>query len=337
MRSDLRLIPGNLAQPVVILIHGLGMNRHFWSDPEQCRVLGGLAPLSLFLNDPPDIGEAALFSFGRPDGNSQGLMNALIDAGFGVAAWSQSRPVGPIETAIAELAHVVDAARRRWPDRPIALVGHSRGGLIARRYLLDSPESGICALVTISSPHAGTLLAGFARYLRPAAKLLERILPPQDDTRRTAAFSRLAMFFKSRAVEELSPGSDFMRSLGRPLPAEVRALTIGGTNPVLFRLYARVTQNDEWRGIALPDILLKALPASRVPAELTPGLGDGLVSAASARLAETDNTDGHHNFDCNHIRIAYNKKVRELVLDFLTSPPDPFPSFSPLLQERGRG
>lgn len=320
MRSDLHLIPGSPVQPVVILIHGLGMNRHFWDDPAQCRVLGGLAPLSLFLNDPPDTGEETLFSFGRPDGNSRGLMSVLSDAGFSVAAWSQSRPVGPVDFALAELAHVIDAVRRRWPDRPIALVGHSRGGLIARRYLLDLPaDSVIRSLVTISSPHAGTSLAGFARYMRPAAMLLERILPPQDRKQRTAAFSRLAMFFKSRAVEELSPGSGFMRSLDRPLPPEVRTLSIGGTDPVLFTLYARVSQNGEWRGIALPDILLKAVPASRIPAELTPGLGDGLVSAASARLAEaSNNIVGHHNFNCNHIRIAYNKKVQEVILDFLS-------------------
>lgn len=30
-----------------------------------------------------------------------------------------------------------------------------------------------------------------------------------------------------------------------------------------------------------------------------------------------NNIAGHHNFACNHIRIAHNKKVQEAVLDFL--------------------
>ena len=67
------------------------------------------------------------------------------------------------------------------PERDFAMVGFSMGGLVSRYYLQELGGAERCrALVTISSPHRGTLL-GYA-------------LP-------------------SRGVEEMRPGSDFLESL----------------------------------------------------------------------------------------------------------------------------
>ncbi len=56
---------------------------------------------------------------------------------------------------------------RKWyPDNSLVLVGHSAGGVLGRLYMVQHPDSGVAALITIASPHRGTesaevgLLAG---------------------------------------------------------------------------------------------------------------------------------------------------------------------------------
>ena len=50
----------------------------------------------------------------------------------------------------------------------VVLVCHSMGGLIARRYLQDHGEARIARLVTIASPHHGTVLSriGIGQHAR---------------------------------------------------------------------------------------------------------------------------------------------------------------------------
>ncbi|MFV2032292.1 MAG: alpha/beta fold hydrolase [Gammaproteobacteria bacterium] len=105
--------PGNA--PVVVLIHGLGLNRHIWDEYQavlssRYRVLtydlyghGGSTP-------PPEIPSLRLFSE---------QLRALLDA--------------------LEI------------DR-CAIVGFSLGGMINRRFAIDYPER-VSALVILNSPH----------------------------------------------------------------------------------------------------------------------------------------------------------------------------------------
>ena len=303
---------GKPGKPVVILIHGLGMNSHIWTDPGKCFVLGGLAPLTTFLVESPGNTNKAVTT-GVVDPRIQGLWHRLAAEGFSIVSWSQSQPLGPIEVAIDELKKTVAWVREQWPGRQIYLVGHSRGGLIARQYLLQEDPADVMGLVTICSPHAGTQMAQYAGYLNPTGSLLEKILPAESQTAVSKALKRLALFLQSPAIEELRPSAGFIRSIGAPLPERFRLLTFGGTSPALFQIYYKLKQHNDFTALNFPDLLVRAIPSVLLPPELTPGLGDALVSAKNSRL--TGST--HHDFPVNHVKAVFDASIQNTVLDFL--------------------
>ena len=297
--------------PAIVLIHGLGMNNYFWVDPEKCFVLGGLAPLTVFLGS--EIAKTSnTISFGAVEPNIEGLWNCLKRAGFSLASWTQSQPLGPIRIAVEELKTSLDTVRNLWPGKAICLVGHSRGGLIARQLLSEVAAQDIAGLVTINSPHSGTGMAKFSRYLKPAGKLLEKIWPTGSKATLAKAMGRLAVFLQSPAISELEPESEFIASLPKRLPQQMAKLSFGGTNPALFHVIVRLPVGNH-KVVRFPDLLAGAIPAGHAPRELTPGFGDGLVSAESAKLPGSK----HYNFPANHVKAAYNKDIQQLILDFL--------------------
>jgi len=312
MELSLKLYNGMPGLPAIILIHGLGMNNYFWVDPKKCFVLGGLAPLTIFLANAAGKPENTL-SFGTMEHDMQGLWKRLLKAGFSLASWTQSQPLGPIQIAIDELGAVMATVQNKWPNKPVYLVGHSRGGLIARKFLLEGKIPDIKGLITICSPHAGTGMAKFVRYLKPTGSFLEKIIPHQSKAALAKALGRLAEFLQSPAIEELAPGSAFLSSLGKTLPKQIRKLSFGGTSPALFQLILRLPAQN-YKIIKLPDMLVGAIPSVHLPHELTPGLGDALVTAESAKLSGSI----HHNFPNNHVKSAYDKEVQKMILAFLS-------------------
>ena len=311
MTPHLKLYSGIPGSPVIILIHGLGMNNYFWVDPEKCFVLGGLAPLTIFLADAAGKLENTI-SFGTIEHDMQGLWNRLQEAGFSLASWTQSQPLGPIQVAIDELETVMYTVRNKWPDKKIYLVGHSRGGLIARKFLLEEKGPDIKGLITICSPHSGTGMAKFVRYLKPTGAFWEKIIPHQSKASLAKALGRLAEFLQSPAIEELAPESAFLVSLKKSLPKQVRKLSFGGTSPALFQLFLQLPANKR-KVIKFPDMLARAIPSVHLPRELTPGLGDALVTAESAKLPGST----HYNFPNNHVKSAYDKQVQKIIIEFL--------------------
>jgi len=312
MKLSLKVHAGKPEMPVILLIHGLGMNNYFWVDPEKCFVLGGLAPLTIFLTDTPE-NPGNTISFGLLDAQIQGLWNCLKNEGFSLASWTQSQPLGPIQIAIDELKTALEKIRNKWPGKTIYLVGHSRGGLIARRFLLEETAADIGGLITICSPHSGTGMAKFTRYLKPAGVLLGKIIPEKSKATLTKAMGRLSTFLQSPAIAELSPESEFMASLQKPLSKELRKLSFGGTSPALFQVILRLPAGNH-KTIKFPDLLAGAIPSAHLPRELMPGLGDALVSAESAKLSGST----HFNFPDNHVKAAYDKKIHGIICDFLT-------------------
>ena len=312
MKLSLKTYAGKPEMPVVLLIHGLGMNNYFWVDPKKCLVLGGLAPLTIFLTDAANKSNNTI-SFGSVDPAIQGLWEYLKREGFSLASWTQSQPLGPIQIAIDELKTALRTVRNKWPDKPVYLVGHSRGGLIARSFLLEEPGTGIEGIITIASPHSGTAMAKFSRYLKPAGALLEKIIPDKSKAMLTKALGRLSEFLQSPAIEELTPDSDFMASIKKPLPKQLRKLSFGGTSPALFKLNVRIPGGN-YKIIKFPEMLSGPIPSGHIPKELTQGIGDALVSAASARLPGSK----HYDFPVNHVRAAYDHNIHKIILDFLS-------------------
>jgi pimeloyl-ACP methyl ester carboxylesterase len=287
MSLDLAVLAGSPRKPACVFVHGLGMSKHIWTAPEEARVLGGMARVTVLL---------------RGYEHLDTLYHDLAARGFTVMAWSQSRPVGPAEAALEELTRVVREARKRKPAG-IVLIGHSRGGLLARRYLQDHESADVRALVTLCSPHRGSTMARWAGYVSPLASLLRPAMPAGREGTLVGAMRRTLLFLESTAVRELLPGSDFLRSLKEQGPPGLYALSVGGTSPVLFSVPGLSS---------LPAALGRILPDRAVPEEMRRGMGDGLVSAKSAVLPFARE---HLNFPLNHAAVIVDRVVRDAVLE----------------------
>ncbi len=290
MKSDIRFSKGNKGKPLAVFIHGLGMDADFWAAPARARVLGGRYPLSLLL------------------GSGIGLETSykdLIDLGFSVLTWSQSRPVGPAAAAEEELAAIL-RQYAEYAGEGLFFIGHSRGGLVARKYL-EAHRDGIRAVITLSTPHAGTSLAKWAVFLSPLASKISDFLKNLDSKDTETAFQRILRFLGSRGLCELLPGSELYRGLKDEKVSGARYISMGGTDPDLLKSLA----------LPIPRLLAGVVPEKMFPEELTDGLGDGLVSASSSVLPYGDE---HRNFRRNHASIAFDREVRDLILHLAETP-----------------
>ena len=313
--TDLEIIRGRPGRPVAVLVHGLGMNRRFWNEPEKCPALGGTSDLSVFFSEKPAASAAGRISAGvYIPGRVRGLAKALQEAGFGVASWSQRRPAGPIQAAIDELGSVLRTIRSRLPSEPVVLIGHSRGGLVARHCAATASDPGIAGLVTLGTPHLGSRLAEIAKLLTPAASLLNRLLPEDLRGQTVEALKRTAGFFTSPAIDELKPGTDFIGRLPAP-PAHLPRLLLAGTDPHLFDLYFRAGTDSPWKTLRFPEFLLSPWPGEMIPEELRESLGDGLVSVESALGMEGEKLE----VPANHVAMAFEPRVHERIIAFLES------------------
>ena len=51
MKNEIFYFEGDRAKPLVIFIHGMGMDANMWAKPALARVLGGKYPLSVLIED----------------------------------------------------------------------------------------------------------------------------------------------------------------------------------------------------------------------------------------------------------------------------------------------
>jgi pimeloyl-ACP methyl ester carboxylesterase len=280
---------GNGKKPLIVFIHGMGMNVKAWSDPSQATILAGKYPLRVF--------------FEGADSDFVTSFNDLKALDYSLLSWTQSRPAGPIMIAVRELEKLLDA-HARYADKGIVFVGHSRGGLIARKYIENSTIL-LRGLITLSTPHHGTSLAQWAKNISPLTAMLGKFL----DFRKkdvNSALIRVLGFLGSAGLRELHPGSLFYSRLKDNRKQGARYVSIGGTNPDILRALS----------ISIPALISRIIPEKRVPEEMRDGLGDGLVSAASSVLTFADE---HLNFNVNHGSILFDKEVRSHIVKTVES------------------
>ncbi len=88
------------------------------------------------------------------------LQRRLQSAGFGPIEAPDLVPLlADIETQAGRVAPVLLALQARCSGERVVIIAHSMGGLIARALLRDLGAGAIRRIVTIASPHHGTLLA----------------------------------------------------------------------------------------------------------------------------------------------------------------------------------
>ena len=319
MELDIAVEKGSRDKPVVILIHGLGMDKNIWIDPLSTKIFARNIPLKIFAATAPKISSSRgskKISIGTVPKRINTLWSALKCEGFNIICWSQRNPVGPIGMAVEELSEVVGRAKRIFSKIPLVLIGHSRGGLVARKFMeKKSPE--IKALITISAPHAGSSIAQIGKYLKPFSFVLKSILPKDTHGKISKVIKNITDLLEGNALKELFPGSEFFENL-RDLPQKgVTYVSFGGTDPRLFTIYAWKKMGKKVFPRALlsiPDSLIKIFPSFLVVDEITPGKGDGLVSVKSSLLPWASK---HYNFRVNHVSVMWSREAINKTMEIL--------------------
>jgi pimeloyl-ACP methyl ester carboxylesterase len=332
MNLDIALHKGSVEKPAIVFIHGLGMDKDIWVNPSKSRILGGRLPLNIFLRERPPVRDFGIsrdkpkkeipeLSTGVQPKCLETLFNDLKLKKYPVITWSQRRPSGPIDSVAAELEEIMKLAKE-LTKAGIILVGHSRGGLIGRKYLFQKKESLVKGLLTISSPHQGSSIAKLACYLKPLASFISPLFSNADKGTLSSSVKHVLDFLKSKALKELLPKSPFLKSL-RDGPLDwIYYISLGGTKPSLMSLYRwrwnSVSEEKSLRWFlnpeelfSIPEIFQKVIPDRFYPDEIAEGKGDGLVSAESSKIPWCNE---HYNFNLNHAQMLFDKGVRDLLV-----------------------
>ncbi|HXX80792.1 MAG TPA: hypothetical protein VEI46_04535 [Thermodesulfovibrionales bacterium] len=330
MKLDTTLIRGDADKPALVFIHGLGMDKGIWESPNTSRILGGKFPIHLLVSTQPEAeirktyahrGITKRLFFGKPPRHLITLFHDFLERGYTVIAWSQQRPAAGIAFAVSELKEVVNI-HRKYCRSGIILIGHSRGGLVARNYS-QYEAKGIRAIITLATPHRGSKMALWVKHVAPLITLIDSLISDSEKGTFTYAAKRVFDFLKSTAVKELLPDSPFFRSCDKGPLNGIYYVSCGGSNPALFSVYRRVierihTGDKEQRMVraqqvfSVPGAFEKFIPERLFPDEMKRGKGDGLVSVESSRIPWADE---HYTLDVNHAGILFDESVRHRVID----------------------
>lgn len=320
MRLPVYFFKGRSDKPTVVFIHGAGMDANFWLSPSETRIFAGAFPLSILTRTPPEpiklkeqptiLPEKFSIGYTFPLSSS---FNDLKNRGYSVITWSQTKPLDSINHALKELEYVVQFANS-LSDRGIILIGHSRGGLIARKFIENNNEK-IKAVITIATPHRGSSMAKWINYISKIAEILKlflKLLPERVEK----ISRRLIDFLHCEAIKELLPESSFIQSLKKI--ESVNFFYIAGSNPILFNIYEWKIKKekdffvvDPERVFSFPQSLISLLPERLIPPEWKQG--DGLVSLDSA----IDYKNSVKIFNLNHAEIIVSAESRHYVSEII--------------------
>jgi triacylglycerol lipase len=65
----------------------------------------------------------------------------------------------PMRIQVMQLQSILNAIEKAHPDEPVIIIGHSAGGVAARAALVLGSGKNVKSLITIASPHLGTVRA----------------------------------------------------------------------------------------------------------------------------------------------------------------------------------
>jgi pimeloyl-ACP methyl ester carboxylesterase len=125
------------------------------------------------------------------------MARRLAARGHAVDALDLEPPFASIDSYATGIAAAVEALRARTGAARVALVCHSMGGLAARAYLRACGDAAVACVVTLGTPHRGTLHASLgqganARQMRRDSEWLQRLAaeePPERLARFTVILS----------------------------------------------------------------------------------------------------------------------------------------------------
>ncbi|MCX5746066.1 MAG: hypothetical protein NT062_26610 [Proteobacteria bacterium] len=355
---------GDKGKPAILLIHGLAASRTHWTNPADTwsiksahykhwqapkkqaatsklpKIKGDVRSIVLSRVDPHADADGSFWTF-------------LVKQGFTVATWNQIPCMDTDKTpstacldsdtfdvaypsAQLALAHLATLT-----TEDIALVGHSRGGLIGRKLLKESPKAlpaigRVKWFVTLHTPHHGSSMATKGNDLQKALanplkgvslgfvpdaleKLAKKLLPAIGD-RLAGSIDTLVLVTGMTGARELDAKGAVFKSLEADEVKHpgTRYFTFGGTSPRVARVYARVYTDGgrDWKTaprelLDFPGDLKVAFP------EMQQG-GDLLVTDASSKFKFEDQ---HFTNKLNHAEVLWNRGVQAKVASLLVAEP----------------
>jgi len=344
LNFPLQVWKGTERKPVLILIHGFGATEKSWTNPYEEFLGRGKISFDYVLTNygkRPSLPYFPVWQFKnyclstplrRLSSRPSSLWEFLRDRGYSLVTWTQREPYGPMALAVEELDGIVAELDVVFgKGERLMLIGHSRGGLVARKWIQDHPNKSrrIDGLILLASPHGGSRLADMGDFFTKGVRKVGRFMPREFSLdggrvsfRLSAFYEEIGKLFTGVAVEELRPNSPFILGLKENESRERRSpipyLNLVGTSTVFTKLY-RISPGDrtELREvISLIDSLPKMIPATMLPEEVLNGKGDGLVSKRRARVAWIE-PECHKEFPINHLRMLIDPDVRREIIRFL--------------------
>jgi acetyl esterase/lipase len=261
--------------PLVVLLHGLGGSSLDMTDPatqyhglafDRTATFSRLRDEGLHDSLPPF--PVARFFLDPLATTLTSWSAALTAAGFTVITYSQIAPQGLLTPNVTQLtALVIQILMTDLTQQPakvdlrpfrVAFVGHSRGGLLARAFLVAAQTNPalstflprVTSVITVHSPNSGSSLASLAKAVdgllvttKAAFSGVGVPAPPIIDLMRTIT--------GTAGFAELVPGNATLALIaaGEPVPG-VTYNTFGGTSTDAVRLWASVFTPDS--AIPLP-------------------------------------------------------------------------------------
>ena len=342
-------------RPAILLFHGLHQDAQTWTAPSHTGYAYDYThtPDDRRIGDTHNSGNAGIYKVGTSDwlyGNDRAAWDKahnwfdyLVKQGFTVATWSQPglRVEEAMPSALAAFDSLLAQTSARSPTAPppVALIAHSRGGLLIRQVLKQRGSMGrVRWVITLHSPHKGSELGETpGRLTAEVVDLIDCCAPAvltapfkaQLKDLVVEAMRPVTKLFMSDENRELTPDSPLIRGLaeGEKKLDDVTYYTFGGVNPRIYRLYTWLfdamsatpqfnpTPYFVWR-VKAAEIASISPILDRIRhfvPEVTPGKGDGLVSDESSRLPWSI----HTTTQLNHAEVLWNAGLMRKVAGLL--------------------
>ena len=341
-------------RPVVLLFHGLHQDAQTWTAPSHVDYAYDYRHLPAKVEKKESGPNVGIYKIGESDflyggdragwDKSVNWFDYLAGRGFTVATWSQEGKTfaAAVPSALAAFDSLLAQTAARSPQAapPVALIGHSRGGLLIRRVLKERGGGGrVKWVVTLNSPHQGSEMGRWVgRVTAEAVDLADCCLPsvitapfkPKLKDLVTELTRPFTKFFVNDETRELMPDGPLIRDLrsGEQAVPGVSYYTFGGTNPTYFGIYAWILDAESalpqgsvgnvfYRWTARPQAIGSLSPMldelRDFADEVVPGRGDGLVADQRARLPWST----HTTLPLNHAEVLWDRGLQQRVAQLI--------------------
>ena len=346
--GDFEVTPGDgdPTKPLVLLLHGTAGNKSDMTAPGNGQATGG-HNFNFDYNAPMqpdrDLGwstQSIIWGICGyeldPLKQVTSWRQALQSAGYRTASYSQIDQSGLLARPVQELGKVMSYLRSAYPGTRVVLMGHSRGGLLIRKFLKQNAGNrslvgAVAGVISLHSPHQGTSLANVVVAINTWLEENEA----QNGTS-ASVFAGLRSQVNSPAFQEMAVNSLFLNDLqtGETALPGVVYKTFGGTSVKLARLlnwvYSAISSVPQWHWPPFHHIIYESeswvfspLISCMSPVtiggftiqEVSQGFGDVLTADERTRLPFAT----HRTNPINHAEALWDPGLQQQVLGVLAA------------------